>query len=275
VKPAHVPSSPSGTADLRSPTAVSPSERRRYPSPGAAIAVDVLITLSLKAPLPLRLRELARLLGIPRSTIHRVLQTLEAKGMVTRVDSAGYLIGEETRHLGTLYRIKELPRIAEPILQEVHAQTGESVNLAIAQDDAMLIIATVQSSERLRTVSTVGTRDPFHASALGKAYLAALADEHLTKLKMPLIALSPKTITTRATLLRDLQRSRERGFSIDDEETLLGVRCVGAAILGEGKAPIGALSVMGPTSRLRPKEMKTMGTLVVRAAARISGLLGA
>src|SRR5262245_53721597 len=126
------PSVPARASAAREPSgqdasSLPPSlERRKYPSPGAAIAADVLVTLSLRAPNGIQLRELARSLNTPRSTLHRVLQTLEAKGMVKRVDGAGYLIGEETRRLGTRFRLKELPRVAAPILEEVHRETGES-----------------------------------------------------------------------------------------------------------------------------------------------------
>lgn len=252
------------------------SERRKYPSPGAAIAADVLVTLSLTAPNGIQLRELARLLNTPRSTLHRVLQTLEAKGMVKRVDGVGYLIGEETRRLGSRYRLKELPRVAEPILEEVHRETRESVNLAVAQDDAMVVVASIHSSERLRTVTTVGTRDLLHASALGKAYLSALPDDQLRRaLKGTLAAPTPRTIVNRTALLKELRRSRARGFAIDNEESVMGVRCVGAAIFGEDDAPVGAISVMGPTSRLRLEDVEDVSRSVVRAAGRLSGLIGA
>jgi IclR family acetate operon transcriptional repressor len=251
------------------------SERRKYPSPGAAIAADVLVVLSLTAPSGIQLRELARSLNTPRSTLHRVLQTLEAKGMVKRVEGAGYLIGDETRRLGSRFRLKELPRVAAPILDEVHRETGESVNLAVAEDDAMVVVASVHSSERLRTVTTVGTRDLLHASALGKAYLSALPDEELRRaLKGTLAAPTPGTIVNRTALLKELRTARARGFAIDDEESVVGVRCVGAAIFGEDEAPVGAISVMGPTSRLRLEDVQDISRPLVRAARQLSGLMG-
>lgn len=252
------------------------SERRKYPSPGAAIAADVLLKLSLTAPNGIQLRELARELNTPRSTLHRVLQTLEAKGMVTREDGAGYAIGEETRRLGTRYRLKELPRVAEPILRDLHAETGESVNLAVAEADAMVVVASIHSSERLRTVTTVGTRDLLHASALGKAYLSALPEDDLRRaLRGTLAAPTPGTIVSRPALLRELSRARMRGYAIDDEESVVGVRCVGVAILGDDNAPVGAISVMGPTSRLRMEDVDAVSRSVIRAAEHVSRLMGA
>jgi IclR family transcriptional regulator, acetate operon repressor len=262
---------------MDNPRSLPPSaERRKYPSPGAAIAADVLVVLSLTAPSGIQLRELARALNTPRSTLHRVLQTLEAKGMVKRVEGAGYLIGDETRRLGSRFRLKELPRVAAPILDEVHRETGESVNLAVAEDDAMVVVASVHSSERLRTVTSVGTRDLLHASALGKAYLSALPDEELRRaLKGTLAAPTPGTIVNRAALLKELTTTRARGFAIDDEESVVGVRCVGAAIFGEDGAPVGAISVMGPTSRLRLEDVQDISRPLVRAARQLSGLMGA
>ena len=93
--------------------------------------------------------------------------TLEAKGWSSD-RRLRVLIGDETRHLGTRYRLKELPRVAEPIMDLCTGRPGGVRHLPLSQDDAMVVVASIHSSERLRTVTTFGTRDLLHASALGR-----------------------------------------------------------------------------------------------------------
>lgn len=257
------------------PAAPDRDMRQSYPSPAAAITVDVLLKLSAIAPEATGIRKLSRMLGVPRSTVHRVLSTLEMKGMVRRVGTASYTVGDGVGRLGVQYRMLELPRLAQPILEDVHRQLGETVNLAVPAGEAMVIVATMQSSEPLRMVSWVGRHDMMHASALGKAYLAALPDAELGRVlrQLSLVRLTPNTLVRMDALRRDLYSVRRRGFAIDDGESVVGVRCVGAAIRDGSGRPVAALSVSTPVARLPDEKLPTVGRVVMHGAAGITVLL--
>jgi IclR family transcriptional regulator, acetate operon repressor len=252
------------------------SDGHAYPSPATAITVDVLVSLASTNRPGGSLRQLSQQLGVPRSTLHRILQTLEAKKIVERAGDAGYQLTEGFAELGLRHRIANLPRLAEPVLRELHERTGETVNLAVPHEGTMLVVATVQSAERLRMVSWDGMRDLFHASALGKSYLAALRDDVLEEMldDLPLTRNTPKTIIDRVQLVREIQRIRRTGFAIDDGESVEGVRCVGAAIRAEGGRVVGAVSVSSPANRLPESIVARIGQVVARAAANISLLVG-
>jgi len=247
----------------------------RFPSPGAAMTVDVLMELSANSPTPLQLRHMARLLRVPRSTLHRVLQTLKAKGMVRQVDGTGYVLGDGVLKLTSHYRLSILPQIADPIVQRLYRQTAETVNLAVPRGNAMRIVHSVESSEALRMVSYVGKYDALHASAVGKSYLAALPDQtlHETLAALDLAPITSRTIVDRRMLVQEILRTRQRGFGIDDEESVEGVRCIGAAIRRPDALPVAAISVSGPAARLPLAAVERVGTLVMQAASTISCLL--
>jgi IclR family acetate operon transcriptional repressor len=202
------------------------------------------------------------------------LQTLEAKDAVKRTDGGGYRLGEAIAEIETRYGTANLPRLAYPILRDLHATTGETVNLAVADDAGMLVVVTVQSEEPLRMVSWEGMRDLFHASALGKSYLAALPDSELESLlkTVPLVKRTARTTTKREVLLRQLRRISTAGYAVDDGESTEGVRCVGAAITADGR-PVAALSVSAPASRLPKKSVSEYGQAVARAAEAISAIV--
>ena len=252
----------------------SESSFDKLPSPAAAIAVETLLAIARSEAQPLRLRQLAKDLGVPRSTLHRVLQTMEALGVVERAD-LGYVLGERASQLGLRLGFEAMAHVTAPILGELHRRVRETVNLGVPQEGGMLIIATLGSSEPLRLVSWVGRLDLYHASALGKAYLAALNPEQLARTlhKIKLTAATPRTLTTRGGLLKDLDITRARGYALDDQESVSGVRCVAVVISNRGGKPAGAVSVSAPATRLAPNQISTIAELVTNTASRISALL--
>jgi IclR family transcriptional regulator, acetate operon repressor len=266
VGPAHreIPCPSSSIRATRSPS---------QPSGATAIVVDALAELSASGPTSLR--RLARQLDVPTSTLHRILTTLSLKGMVDQTVDGGYSISRGMDDLAIQNRLRDLPRLAESAMNDLHRLTGETVNLAVPRDNFMLITAVVHSQERLRMVNAVGTRDSFHGSSLGKAYLAALPqnDRILILSQLDLVPLTPKSLTTIADLLKDLERIHDRGFAVDNEETVLGVRCVGAAIVPNPNEPIACLSIAGPASRINHSVTDKFGRLVAEAAHHMAALV--
>jgi DNA-binding IclR family transcriptional regulator len=252
------------------------SKPESLPSPAAGIAIDVLLLLLGSPPGPIPLRQLARILQVPRSTLHRVLQTLEAKGVVAHV-TEGYVVGDRALELVALASAGGLPRLVQPVIERLHRETGETVNVATPQFDYILIVAAAESTAPLRMVNPVGNREAFHSSALGKAYLSALPDSAVMRIlqRISLVPSTAKTLFKAEEVLEDVRRSRIRGYSIDDQESQLGARCVGAALVGAGGHVVGALSISGPAERVPLEALDDIGALVARTAAELSQLLGA
>jgi IclR family acetate operon transcriptional repressor len=150
------------------------------------------------------------------------------------------------------------------------------VNLAMRWGDALVLIDGLESERSLKRGATVGERDTWHASAVGKAILAHLPEEEVRAI----VSVDGWTVHTRKTirhmkaLIEDCARIRERGYAIDDEEGDVGLRCVGAPIFDRNGTPTHALSLSGPSARLSLNALRPMGEELAAATARISERLG-
>lgn len=225
---------------------------------------------------PARLTELASALGVHKSNALRLLTKLRAMHWVTTDETGAlYQLGPALLRIGHAtteqVRLNELVRVAEA----VRDLTEESVHIAIPDDDRMLLVARVDSPHALRVSCELYTRDPLHTSSLGKAYLAALPQAEFERVLrgLRLQPLTPNSIRTKRALREEIERTRERGYSIDDEEGRVGVCCLGVP-MRLGNAVVGAtLSVTGPQPRwsvdriveMAPKVVELVGPLAVAA----------
>lgn len=199
---------------------------------------------------PLTATALGSLLRIPKSSIHAILRTLEFRKWLSTDPMTGHI------SLGTkalLFRDAQIPAssleaTATPALAHLSSATGETVHLGILEDTDIVYVAKRESIHPLRLYSAVGRRLPAHATAMGKALLAAKSDDEVREL-LPdtLEQLTPRTTSTRSALLGELHEIRELGYAIDREENAEGITCFGKAIHTEIPA---AISVSLPTSRL-------------------------
>ncbi|GGX51410.1 IclR family transcriptional regulator [Streptomyces minutiscleroticus] len=217
----------------------------------AARTVDLLELLAARGDRPARLQELADELDVPRSSMYALLQTLIARGWVrTDVTGSLYGIGIHALLTGTGYLDSDpRVRVVRPYLDEASEALGETIHLARLDGRDVAYLATRESHEYLRTISRVGRRLPAHVGALGKALLAERPDAELPE--GPYEALTPHTHTDRAALLADLAATRERGYSVDREEGVLGIVGFGFALRYDSPAQ-DAVSCSVPAARLTP-----------------------
>lgn len=219
----------------------------------ASRTVALLELLAARGERPSRLDELAEDLGVPRSSMYQLLQTLVDCGWV-RTDATGSLYGIGIRALltGTGYLDGDRHiRAVRPFLDEASDALGETIHMARLDGPDVVYLATRESHEYLRTISRVGRRVPAHAGALGKALLAERSDDELPLPDGPLTALTGNTRTDRAALLADLAQVRERGHSVDREETVTGIAGFGFALRYDTPAT-DAISCSVPVARLTP-----------------------
>ena len=161
-----------------------------------------------------------------------------------------------------------------PLLEELSEATGESVNLGVRRGDSVLVLVRVVSDQPLRFEQPEGSSVPIHTSAMGKALLAFSADpvaevDGLAGLQR----LTAHTITSKASLRADLQRVRDRGYSLNDEERNLGVRAVGAPVLSPNGDAVAAIVVQGPTVRLTDKRIAAIVPMVKATATQVGATL--
>ena len=176
---------------------------------------------------------------------------------------------------GALLEGDNLRSAAEPVLHELVARTGETVHLGVPADGHVVYIAKVESPQSLRLVSRIGARIPMHCSAMGKALLARMDEPALEiAFTRPRDVRTMHTITSAEALQAELEKVRAAGVAIDDEENELGVRCIGTVVLGAGSAPVGAISVSAPATRMTHERCAEIAPAVIGAAEQIARRLG-
>jgi DNA-binding IclR family transcriptional regulator len=220
---------------------------------------------------PATLRALADRMGVPRSSLYALLQTLVARGWV-RTDPTGslYAVGIRALLAGTSYLDAD-PRTAlvRPHLDALSEQLGETLHFARLDGADVIYLATRESRHYLRPFSRVGRRLPAHSTSLGKALLAERTDAEVDALlPADLPAVTAATLADRPALLRDLAEVRARGYSTDRGENVVGLRCVGVALRYDRPA-VDALSCSIPSARYTPELADT----VIGALMEVRGVL--
>jgi IclR family transcriptional regulator, KDG regulon repressor len=237
-------------------------------------ALDLLDALDTGETLTLT--ELSARVGVPKATALRVLANLEERDYVERDAHSQYRLGMRLLQLGARKASGlDLRTMARPVMKSLHAEFDETVNLAVPGDDGIIYIDILQSPRGLRMAATVGMRDPYHSSALGKAMLAHGPESRVEQIVGgPLGQKTERTVATIERLKDELAEVRRRGYAIDDEENEAGARCIGAPILDHRGQCAGAISVSGSASRLTDERIAALAERVRAAAAAISRTMG-
>jgi len=249
-------------------------ERDFRPVKSAYRALDVLEALTAG---PAGLSELARRLDIPKSSLHGLLRTLTDRGWVTS-HQATFRLGLRALQVGARFIDEDeaVTRVA-PALDRLAAVTGETVQHARLDGDQVVYLAKRDSAHPVRIISSIGSRLPAHATALGKSLLAARDDETVIGLLTPpLRALTARTVTDWEPLAAQLSQTRERGYAVDDGEAAEGLRCFAVTVpphgldgdRHDGVPASDAISVSVPVFRLEAEsEAALVRTLLeVRAS---------
>jgi len=231
-------------------------------------ALDILEALQT-ADGPQSLDQLAAATGVARSTAHRLLKNLLARGYLERGATSKYTLGLKLLELGGAVRQHQSVRdIARPVMLELRDRLGETINLGKVRGDSVLYLETVESVHAFRVSGSLGIRDPLHVTSIGKAILAWLPLERrpvLTKWTR----LTPNTITDPVRFCEELAVTRARGYALDDEESMQGGRCIGVPVLQNG-LPVAGLSVSGPVARISSDRVPEIAELLKTAAATIA-----
>lgn len=239
-------------------------------------AFDILERISRAGTSGITLAALAAEIPTAKSTTHRYVTTLISRGVVRRDELGRLFLGLKLIELaGSLLDSDDLGTAANPLLHQLAARTGETVHLGTLSDGEIVYIAKVESPHSVRLVSRIGARVPLYCSAMGKATLAHLGPEaRAAAFAVPREARTDHTLIDEADLVAELERVREAGVAIDDEENEIGVRCIGTAILGSAGEVLGAISISAPEVRMSHARCDELAPTVIAAAEEIARRLG-
>ncbi len=224
------------------------------------------------------LRELSQLLGMQKTTVHRMLLTLQDLGYVRQnPQNRNYQATIKFFELGqSVVRHIRLIDIARPRMMELSNKVDENVNLGIMDGIDAVCIDRVEGQNPLKVDQPIGSRYPAYVSAFGKAMLSFLPDEERAQIlaNHTIVKFTEKSHKTIAALESDLKRCRERGYALDSEEALVGIRCVGAPIFDHTGKVVAGISIAAPAFRMDKKKHSLHAQLITKAASQISNDLG-
>ncbi|MDB2283014.1 IclR family transcriptional regulator [Halorubrum ezzemoulense] len=219
--------------------------------------------------------ELAESLSISKSTVHNHLQTLRSLGYVVQ-DGDEYRLGLQFLGLGDRARQHhDLYHVAKPETDSLVEAVGERAQVMVEDDGVGIYIYQSLADQAVRTDSHIGTVVDLHATSVGKAYLAHLPDDRLDEVleAISFTEQTPETLTEVKSLRAELDEIAERGYAFNDEERTVGMRAVGAPILSaDDDRVLGAISVSGPTTRMKGTWYREEVPEMVTQSAQIIGI---
>ena len=237
-------------------------------------SVQVMELLAGKSPLGVR--AVAKQLGLPLGSVHRLLLDLEAEAITERTPAGEWELSFRLLEITGLQLERiELPRLFRPYAEKIALATGETVNLNALSGQNSVCIDKVRGNDGMQLDVRIGSRGSMHCGGAGKAMLAYMTPEDQARVfGAPLLALTSKTITDLDALKAELARIKARGYSIDDQEVVMGVYCVAVPIFDRNSRPFGAMSITGPSVKAPGPEIAPMAAMLNEACGAISRRLG-
>jgi len=236
--------------------------------------IEILVTQN-----EFELSELCRCLNLPKTTVHRILLTLESLGYVKQnPGNSRYTASIKFFEIGReVIRRLNFIETAHPHMMKLSEDTGETINLGVLDGMDIVCVDKVESKHQLKQDQPIGARHKTYCTSFGKAVLAFLPEEERHRLltKESIIPFTPNSLRTVKAIEKDLKSVKERGYAVDNEEAANGVRCVGAPIFGHDGRVVAGISIAGPALRIKAKHVPSLARMVKQTASSISGELGA
>ncbi len=243
-----------------------------------ALDRGILVLINLAKSGSSTLSDLSIRVGMPPSSAHRILITLQKHGFVEFSETEQkWSVGIEAFRVGSAYLERtSLVEAAHKIMRELMEETGETANLGIADRSDVVFISQVESHNPIRAFFHPGTRSAIYASGIGKALLSEMERRKIERLlrNSGLKQFTPNTLTSPDELFADLEKTKERGWAFDNEERYLGMRCVASPIYNSFGEAIAGISVSGPFARFHDQQIVKLGPIVRQAADKVTKLIG-
>lgn len=237
----------------------------------------LIMEIIAKAEQPMTPTEINRHIDLPKQTVHRLCKTLLNEGFLTNDPrERGLVPSRRMRNIanGILHASRD--NIARhQILQSVAAQTDETVNFVVPEENGMRYLDRVDTDWPFRIQLPIGSHVPFHCTASGKAFLASLGRAARRRLvnSLPLSKLTPNTFDSAETLLGELETVAKQGYAIDNEEFMEGMVAIAVPVLNGDKKFCACIAIHGPSQRLSIDTVKSKESILREAAAKLGEVL--
>lgn len=253
----------------------SPGDPPQYPIESVDNALKLILLLGEQQEF--RLTEAGTHLGVASSTAHRLLAMLSWRGFV-RQNPATKMYGPGpalTTVAFSVLRRMDIPRLAQPILEDVSTSLGETCHLGTLEGDRIRFLAVAEPDVAVRVASRLGKSYPAHCTSTGKALLAELSDEQFLRLypNEQLEAITENSLTTRAALTEQLSKTRLDGYAVNRQESEEGVASVAVAVPVSSGLRL-AINASAPVHRLPARKTKLLGRALQDAAMQLAEMLG-
>lgn len=227
---------------------------------------------------PVSLKRITDQVGLPKSTVYRLLTNLEARGLVSCGGDGGYRLGLNFLLLGQrAEKSFEIKRLARPYIAKLNEFTSESVHLGVLQKNRVLYVDSIDSPHAIRLVAQIGGSNAVHCTSLGKALLLRHSDEDIRQI-LAEEGMEPRTshtILSPDAYMHEIEEARRNGYAIDDRESGEDCFCLGAPVYGRFGQIVAAISVSGPTSRMSRSLAQThIAPRLLEATRALSKSLG-
>lgn len=221
--------------------------------------------------------ELSNSLGLHKSTVYRLLATLNYRGYVKKDRNDKYKVGMKLLEIGSnVLENIDLRKEVKPYIRDIQRESGETVHLGILDDLEVIYIDKEETAATIRMHSRVGRRVPAHCTSLGKVLLAYSSPDILQRLlrEEGLPEYTENTITDEKRFKKHLEDIKEKGYAGDNEEMEYGIRCIAGPIFDYQKEIVAAFSISGPATRITEERVSELAQLVKKYTGEISSSLG-
>lgn len=256
-----------------------PSQDKNSKLAGVGVISKVLRILETiqASATPLPLRDICEQAKINKTTAYRFVSHLEREGYLFR-DSAGrYSFAMKLLHLAAhIDPHVALREMARPFLRELWEATSETVSFAVLDRMEVLYLEVLESPHDFRLASKAGFRRPVYSTALGKALTAFVSPEKRAEIVnvQNFESFTPHTIAGLGQLKKELERVRRQGYAMDNEESVLGARCLGVPVLSHLQEAVASISVSGPTTRVDSSKIPDIVQKLQKTSRSISERMG-
>lgn len=254
-----------------------PKAGRESPAVSVARAMDILESVALRAE-GMTNSDISRRLKIPKSSASYILRVLESRNYLRRDRETGrYILGLKLLGLSKAVQLgKEIRGAALPSLRQLVHATELTAHAAVLDRGEAVYVERVEAPGFIKMDTWVGRRMQVNTTSVGKAIVAFLHADEIREIveTQGLMPRTPKSIISRPRFLKELERVRQMGYAVDDEENNLGARCLAAPVFNAAGEVVGALGVSGATSQITRTRLPKVAVLVREAARRVSHQMG-
>jgi len=252
--------------------------QRNYQIDGLVAAMNVMESFLTSPDGTRGVTEISRMTGLAKDRVFRILSTFDSRGYIERDAKARkYRLGPGLLILGEAFRNRlDIRQAALPFLGRLAQESGDAAHLLVPHGRQALVIDVLVGHHILQACGKIGERLPFHIGAVPKILLAFIPQPERTEIldSMELHPRTPKSITSREVLERELERIRSRGYCVAEEDYELGTHAIGAPVIDHAGRVVAGVSLVVPESRYTPAHKREVIELVVDVGRRVSERIG-